>query len=59
MGEAAHCPPRGDVVFCPPEVKHWHGAGPKTAMTHIAISQTGSDPVTWLEPVADSLYPEA
>lgn len=49
----------GDVVFCPPEVKHWHGAGPKTAMTHIAISQTGSDPVTWLEPVADSLYPEA
>lgn len=49
----------GDVVFCPPEVKHWPGAGPKTAMTHIAISQTGSDPVTWLEPVADSLYPEA
>lgn len=49
----------GDVVFCPPGVKHWHGAGPKTAMTHIAVSQTGSAPVTWLEPVAESLYPDA
>lgn len=48
----------GDVVRCPPGVKHWHGAGPKTAMTHIAISETGSAPVVWLEPVEDSEYPK-
>ena len=28
----------GDVVWCPPREKHWHGAGPTTAMTHICIS---------------------
>src|ERR671916_113248 len=27
----------GDVVWCPPREKHWHGATPTTAMTHIAI----------------------
>jgi len=29
----------GDVVWFPPRVKHWHGAGPTAAMTHIAIQQ--------------------
>lgn len=28
----------GDVIWCPPKVKHWHGASPTTAMTHIAIT---------------------
>jgi quercetin dioxygenase-like cupin family protein len=27
----------GDVIWCPPQVKHWHGASPTTAMMHIAI----------------------
>ncbi|KQR50568.1 cupin domain-containing protein [Brevundimonas sp. Leaf168] len=37
----------GDILWCPPEHKHWHGATPHEAMTHIAIqeSQNGS-PVT-------------
>lgn len=48
----------GDVVWCPPGVKHWHGAGPKTAMTHIAISQRDAAPVTWLEPVDGGQYPQ-
>ena len=47
----------GDIVWCPPEHKHWHGATPHAAMTHIAIheSQNGS-PVTWMEHVTDEQY---
>ena len=30
----------GDVVWCPPGVKHWHGAAPTTAMTHLAVTGT-------------------
>lgn len=47
----------GDVLWCPPEQKHWHGATPHAAMTHIAIqeSQNGS-PVTWMEQVTDEQY---
>ncbi|WP_145262053.1 (R)-mandelonitrile lyase [Calycomorphotria hydatis] len=47
----------GDVVWFPPGVKHWHGATPSTAMTHLAIqeSQNGS-PVEWMEPVSDEQY---
>lgn len=52
--EASHA---GDVVWCPPDVRHWHGATPTTAMAHIAIqeAQNGS-PVTWMEHVTDALY---
>jgi quercetin dioxygenase-like cupin family protein len=47
----------GDVVWFPPGVKHWHGATPTTAMTHIAI-QEGLDGkvVDWLEHVSDEQY---
>lgn len=47
----------GDVVWFPPEVKHWHGASATVGMTHIAIQeyQDGS-PVTWMEPVTDEQY---
>jgi len=51
----------GDVVSCPPRVKHWHGASATTAMTHIAV--TGSDEegknVTWMEKVSDEQYSAA
>lgn len=48
----------GDVVWCPPGVKHWHGATPTTAMTHLAISGTTADGenVKWLEKVSDEQY---
>jgi quercetin dioxygenase-like cupin family protein len=46
----------GDVVWCPPGVKHWHGASPTTAMSHIALTPTGGDPVQWLERVTDDQY---
>lgn len=47
----------GDVVWIPPGVKHWHGAAPKTSMTHIAIAeeQDGKS-VAWLEKVSDAQY---
>ncbi|UZJ43102.1 carboxymuconolactone decarboxylase family protein [Marinimicrobium sp. C6131] len=43
----------GDVVICPPGVKHWHGASEHRSMTHIAISPVSPDGqgVTWLEEV--------
>jgi quercetin dioxygenase-like cupin family protein len=47
----------GDVVSCPPGEKHWHGATPTTAMTHIAIvEQLGGKTVEWLETVTDEQY---
>jgi len=47
----------GDVIWCPPKIKHWHGASPTTAMTHIAITGTASGRnVEWLEKVSDEQY---
>lgn len=47
----------GDVVWIPAGVKHWHGATPKTGMTHVAITETlGGKNVEWLEPVSDAQY---
>lgn len=47
----------GDTVWFPAGEKHWHGAGPSTAMTHIAM-QEALDGVTvdWLEKVSDEQY---
>jgi quercetin dioxygenase-like cupin family protein len=47
----------GDVVSCPPGEKHWHGASPATAMTHIAIQEElNGRVVDWLEKVTDEQY---
>jgi quercetin dioxygenase-like cupin family protein len=47
----------GDVVWFPPGLKHWHGASPTTAMTHIAIQETlNGKNVDWLEKVSDEQY---
>lgn len=44
----------GDVVWIPPGLKHWHGASPATAMTHVAIQeQLDGKAVEWLEQVTD------
>ena len=47
----------GDTVWIAPGEKHWHGAGPKTAMVHIAMQEAkdGSH-VAWLEHVTDEQY---
>ena len=47
----------GDVISCPPGEKHWHGATPATAMTHIAIHEKqGGKGVEWMEKVSDEQY---
>ena len=47
----------GDVVSIPPGIKHWHGAAPSTAMSHIAIQeQLDGKAVDWLEKVTDEQY---
>jgi quercetin dioxygenase-like cupin family protein len=47
----------GDVIWIPPGEKHWHGAAPTTAMTHIAIhEQLDGKAVDWMEKVSDEQY---
>lgn len=47
----------GDVIWFEPGEKHWHGATPTTAMTHIAVQEKlNGSPVTWLEHVSDEQY---
>jgi quercetin dioxygenase-like cupin family protein len=47
----------GDVVWFAPDEKHWHGASPGTAMTHIAIQEARDGKVVdWLEQVSDEQY---
>jgi quercetin dioxygenase-like cupin family protein len=47
----------GDVIWFAPGEKHWHGAGPATAMTHFAIQEKLSGKtVEWMEQVSDEQY---
>lgn len=47
----------GDSVWFPPGQKHWHGAAPDTAMSHLAIQEArDGSTATWLEPVSDADY---
>jgi len=47
----------GDIVWTPPGVKHWHGAAPTTAMTHLAIQESvNGKNVEWMEKVSDEEY---
>ena len=47
----------GDVVWFEPGEKHWHGASPTTAMTHIAIQEAlDGKAVDWMEKVSDEQY---
>ncbi len=47
----------GDVIWIPPGVKHWHGAGPHTSMVHLAIHEELDGSVAeWLEEVDQAIY---
>jgi quercetin dioxygenase-like cupin family protein len=47
----------GDVVWFPPGEKHWHGATPTTAFTHIAVQESlNGKNVDWMEKVSDAQY---
>ena len=48
----------GDIVYFAPSEKHWHGAGPKTFMVHVAINPAANSGggTDWLEPVTEKEY---
>lgn len=47
----------GDILWCPPGHKHWHGATPTTSMTHIAVQEAlNGSVVNWMEKVTDAEY---
>ncbi len=56
-GEAPQAIGPGDVVWIAPNEKHWHGAAPTSALTHIAIQESlDGSAVAWLEQVSDVQY---
>lgn len=56
-GKTAQVIKKGDVINIPENTEHWHGAGSKTSMTHIAITNyEGDEQVTWLKAVTDEEY---
>lgn len=56
-GQPAQLLSKGDYVEIPPNVEHWHGAGPDTEFTHIALSlNTDEGGTVWLQPVSDEEY---
>jgi quercetin dioxygenase-like cupin family protein len=48
---------KGDVIWIPADVKHWHGATPTTSVAHLAIQETeNGSAVTWMEQVTGEQY---
>lgn len=48
---------KGEIIKCPPNIIHWHGATPADTLVHVAIStNTNKGSVVWLEPVTDQEY---
>ncbi|MCU0918783.1 MAG: carboxymuconolactone decarboxylase family protein [Burkholderiaceae bacterium] len=57
QGQPARVIRPGDVVTIPPNVRHWHGAGPDDTMTHVAIAEHDDGiSVRWLDKVSDEDY---
>jgi quercetin dioxygenase-like cupin family protein len=51
---------KGDVVKCPPNVRHWHGASPDVGLQQLyIIPNTEKGIVEWMEPVTDEIYNRA
>lgn len=47
----------GDVIWCPPGHRHWHGATPDSTMTHLALQEAlDGKVVDWMEKVTDEQY---
>lgn len=56
-GKSVELIKKGDVIKCPPDVEHWHGATPTSSLTHVAITQnTEKGRVTWFGRVSDAEY---
>jgi len=60
LGEPVREIRAGDTVWIPPGEKHWHGAAPDHAMTHIAMQEAlDGSAVEWMEQVSDADYTKA
>ncbi len=55
-GKAKKILKKGDVVKCPPNVSHWHGASPKKSFVQVAITNNGKGATVWLEEVTTDIY---
>lgn len=56
-GEPVRAIKKGDVIWTPPNVKHWHGASASTVMTHTAIQESlNGKAVEWMEKVSEDQY---
>jgi quercetin dioxygenase-like cupin family protein len=56
-GEPKQVIKKGDVVKCPPDVLHWHGASPESSMAHLyVLPNTEKGIVKWMHPVSDEEY---
>lgn len=47
---------KGEVIKCPPNVEHWHGASKDEKLVQIAVTNTQNGPPVWLQPVTDEEY---
>lgn len=55
-GSAKQILQKGDVIKCPPNAMHWHGATEDSEFTHTAISSRGEKPVKWFSAVTEEEY---
>ncbi|MEP1019019.1 cupin domain-containing protein, partial [Maribacter dokdonensis] len=55
-GEPKRILRNGETIKCMPNVKHWHGATPNSAVAHIAISDRHQGPAQWYNPVTDNEF---
>jgi quercetin dioxygenase-like cupin family protein len=56
-GQALEIIKKGDVVKCPPNVRHWHGASPDVGLQQLyIIPNTEKGIVEWMEPVTEEEY---
>ncbi|UYZ83748.1 cupin domain-containing protein [Entomomonas sp. E2T0] len=56
-GGTVHEIKQGDVIWCPPNIKHWHGATPNSSMTHLSVVEDiNGNNVKWMEKVTDEQY---
>lgn len=55
-GQAKKILRKGDVIKCPPNVEHWHGASIDSHFSHLAIGNSEKEAVVWLLPVTDEEY---
>ncbi|MBA4258914.1 MAG: cupin domain-containing protein [Chitinophaga sp.] len=55
-GKAKQILKKGDVVKCPPNMPHWHGASPKKSFVQVAITNNSKGPTVWLDEVTSEVY---